>query len=52
MALFHSQTRRHMINKASSCPDNFFPIQQMVFGLTSLFGQVVMPHVEAETNQE
>ena len=41
-----------MINKASACPDNFFPIQQMVFGLTSLIGQPVMPRVEAATNQE
>ena len=41
-----------MINKASANPDNFFPIQQMVFGLTSLIGQPVMPRVEAATNQE
>ena len=41
-----------MINEASARPNNFFPIQQMVLGLTSLIGQLVMPHVEAATNQE
>ena len=52
MALFPTPDATSYDNKASACPDNFYPIQQMVFGLTSLSGQLVMPRVEAATNQE
>ena len=52
MALFPTPDATSYDNKTSACPDNFFPIQQMVFGLTSLSGQIVMPRVEAATKQE